>query len=176
MKIIGSIAYNDDAVPSQLSFRAAQPARPVFTAPFRSAYRAPGAKGLGELTYSSYSRLHSRVLRGIALNVALSLLLIAALSAVMFAAIGADQYDGGIDFLIVGLTPILCIAAIVYIAIGVYTDAKADLALLRREKKRLSRSAQARIERKSGRRRLSMLITLAASAALLIVLNAFILA
>ena len=116
------------------------------------------------------------MLRGIALNVALSLLLIAALSAVMFAAIGADQYDGGIDFLIVGLTPILCIAAIVYIAIGVYTDAKADLALLRREKKRLSRSAQARIERKSGRRRLSMLITLAASAALLIVLNAFILA
>ena len=59
-----------------------------------------------------------------------------------------------------------------YIAFGLYNDIKTDLARLRREKKRLSRSAQARIERESGRRRLSMLFTLAATAALLVVLNA----
>ncbi len=172
MKIIGNTVYNDEAAPAELFFRAAQPIRPVPTTPFHSAYRAPGAKGLGELTYKGYTRLHARIMRGILKNALLSLLLITALAAVTAASFLAKFEGGYSDVLLVLVVPVLCASAIVYIAFGLYNDVKADLVRLRREKKRLSRSAQARIKRESGRRRLSMLFTLAATAALLVVLNA----
>lgn len=174
MKIIGNTVYNDEAVPEALeaaSWRPARPIRPVPTTPFHSAYRAPGAKGLGELTYNGYSRLHAKTMRGILKNALYSLLLISALAAVIAASFLARFEGGYSDVLLIVAVPILCVAAIVYVAFGLYNDVKADLDRLRREKKRLSRSAAARLERESGRRRLSMLITLAASAALLIVLN-----
>ena len=141
------------------------------SSPFRSAYRAPGSKGLGELTYSGYSKLRARVMRGIVKNILLSILLVAVLFAVIIAAFSSNYYDGNTDVLLVCVVPVLCIAAIMYIAIGVYNDVKSDLEHLRREKKCLSRSAAARMERQSGRRGLSLMLTLAASAAALIVLN-----
>lgn len=168
MKIIGNTVYNDGAAPAELSFRPAQPIVPF--APFHSAYRVPGAKGLGELTYKGYARMHARIMRGILKNTLLSLLLIAALAAVTAASI-LSAFGGYSDVLLVLVVPVLCGGGIVHIAFGLYNDVRADLARLRREKKRLSRSALARIERESGRRRLSVLFTLTATAALLVVLN-----
>lgn len=150
---------------------AARTRRPP-SSPFRSAYRSPDARGLGELTYSGYTKLRSRVMRGIAKNILLSLLLAAVLLAVTVAAFSSNYRGGNSDFMLVCVVPILCISAVMYIAIGVYNDVKSDMELLRREKKRLSRSAAARMERQSDRRSLSLLLTLAASAAVLIVLNA----
>ncbi|MBR5948525.1 MAG: hypothetical protein IKZ82_07785 [Clostridia bacterium] len=176
MKIIGNTVYNDEAAPENAaeaaSWRLARPIRPVPTSPFHSAYRAPGAKGLGELTYKGYSRLHSKIMRGILKNSLLSILLISALAAVIAASFLARFEGGYSDVLLIVAVPVLCFAAIVYVAFGLYNDVKSDLSRLRREKKRLSRSARARMERESGRRRLSLLFTLAATAALLVVLNA----
>lgn len=176
MKIIGNTVYNYEAVPASKSWEPMLLTKPVAAGAVHSAYRAPGAKGLGELTYSGYSRLHSRIMRGIFKNALLSLLFIAALLAVAVVSFLA-KFDGGYsDALLVIAVPLICLAAIAFIAIGAVNDTRSDLARLRRGKKRLSRSAAARIERESGRRRRSALIALAVSAALLIALNAVALA
>ncbi len=170
MKLIGNTIYNDEAAPADIgAFGAA--ARPSPAGGFHSAYRSPSAKGLGELTHSSYRRLRSRVMRGIAKNIALSALMIAALIAVAALAFGIARRYEGMDMLFAAAVPVLCFGAMIYVAVGAYNDTRADLARLRREKKRLSRTAAARMERESGRRTLSALLTLAAAAALLAALN-----